>query len=160
MADKIVVLNGGHIEQVGRPLDLYNHPRNRFVAGFIGSPKMNFLDGHVETVADDHTTIRVCGEAINLARPLKNVEANMPVTMGIRPEHLKSEEGWGEKLADLRVDLVENLGDETLLYTRSNDGQQISMALSGQQSVINGTSIPAYFNANQCHIFNPQGMAL
>ena len=70
MADKIVVLNAGRIEQVGAPLDLYNHPVNRFVAGFIGSPKMNFLDGRISAREDGATMIDVGGAPVRLPRAL------------------------------------------------------------------------------------------
>ncbi|WP_339774997.1 sn-glycerol-3-phosphate ABC transporter ATP-binding protein UgpC [uncultured Thalassospira sp.] len=160
MADKIVVLNAGRIEQVGRPLDLYNHPVNRFVAGFIGSPKMNFLEGIVEATNGETTTIRVCGASVTLPRALHSVEIDMPITLGIRPEHLDREESSGIKLADLTIDLVENLGDETLLYTRSPDGQTINMSLAGQQIIFNGSTIPAHFDIAHCHVFGPDGRAI
>ena len=88
MADKIVVLNGGRIEQVGAPLELYNHPANRFVAGFIGSPKMNFLDGRVDAREDGATVIRVGGASVRLPRDLPGAVEGEPVTFGVRPEHL------------------------------------------------------------------------
>ncbi len=71
MADKIVVLNSGRIEQVGAPLDLYNNPVNRFVAGFIGSPKMNFLKARIEEVGGNETAVQVCGGALRLPRRLE-----------------------------------------------------------------------------------------
>ncbi|WP_417843334.1 ABC transporter ATP-binding protein [Thalassospira sp.] len=160
MADKIVVLNAGRIEQVGRPLDLYNHPVNRFVAGFIGSPKMNFLEGVIESTSADATVIRACGASIKLPRALRAIESDMPVTLGLRPEHLNREETGGIKLADLQVDLVENLGDETLLYARSPDGQTINMSLTGQQVIFNGSTVPAFFDIAHCHVFGPDGTAI
>ncbi|MGO7216362.1 sugar ABC transporter ATP-binding protein, partial [Rhizobium ruizarguesonis] len=69
-ADKIVVLNSGRIEQVGAPLDLYNHPANRFVAGFIGSPKMYFLKARIEQVGETETSIHVCGNSVRMPRRL------------------------------------------------------------------------------------------
>src|SRR5690554_2699083 len=88
MADKIVVLNSGVIEQVGAPLELYNTPANRFVAGFIGSPKMNFLDGRIEAIDDSGARVQAGGSAIELKRPLQGAAAGDSVTFGVRPEHI------------------------------------------------------------------------
>src|SRR4029079_18856339 len=101
MADKIVVLNAGVIEQVGAPLELYNHPRNRFVAGFLGSPKMNFVEG---TVAElDGPKVNISGSLFTLRQTLPNHKVGDKVTFGIRPEHIGITEASGVKLADLRV---------------------------------------------------------
>jgi multiple sugar transport system ATP-binding protein len=159
MADKIVVLNGGKIEQVGAPLELYNHPANKFVAGFIGSPKMNFLDARVEAREPGATVIRVGGETVRLPRELR-AEAGAPVTLGVRPEHLTANGGDGIKLADVKVDLVENLGGETLLYARAADGQALTVSLDGQQQVGAGSLIAARTAADRCHVFDHDGRAL
>jgi multiple sugar transport system ATP-binding protein len=159
MADKIVVLNGGRIEQVGAPLELYNHPANKFVAGFIGSPKMNFLDSRVEAREPGATLLRVGSESIRLPRDLR-AETGAPVTLGVRPEHLSANADGGIKLADVKVDLIENLGGETLLYARSPDGQPLTMSLDGQQQVAAGAQIAAQVPAERCHVFDSEGRAL
>ena len=117
MADKIVVLRAGKIEQVGAPLELYNKPANNFVAGFIGSPKMNFVEG---TVAGARWARRG-GQCRRHAswrcdRPLPGYGTDDKLTFGIRPEHIGIAEGSGVPFAELRVDLVEQLGDTTMLY--------------------------------------------
>ncbi|MBW9112537.1 sn-glycerol-3-phosphate ABC transporter ATP-binding protein UgpC [Rhizobium cauense] len=159
MADKIVVLNSGRIEQVGAPLDLYNNPANRFVAGFIGSPKMNFLQARIEQVGEADTTINVCGNAVRLPRRL-NTEAGQAVTFGIRPEHLSVLETGGITLATVNVDLVENLGGATMLYAKTPDGQQLTIALDGQQKVERGTNVKASFDPARCHVFDASGAAI
>jgi len=158
MADKIVVLNSGRIEQVGAPLDLYNNPANRFVAGFIGSPKMNFLNARIESVTDTGSTLNVCGSSIQLGRRLAG-QPGQDVTFGIRPEHLAVTEG-GTVLSTVNVDLVENLGGATMLYATTPDNQALTIALDGQQKVERGTNVKASFDPARCHVFDPSGKTI
>jgi len=118
MADKIVVLQAGIIEQAGAPLDLYNNPRNRFVAGFIGSPKMNFLDGR-------STGGQVAFQSSTVALSRDTGPAGSPVTFGVRPEHLSLDASRGVKLVDVKVELVEQLGAETMIYATTPDDQPL-----------------------------------
>ncbi|MGL3104499.1 ABC transporter ATP-binding protein [Bradyrhizobium sp. BR 1432] len=158
MADKIVVLHAGLVEQVGTPLDLYNNPANRFVAGFIGSPKMNFLNATLRNPTGSAATINVADEAIHLSRPVGGSEGS-PLTVGVRPEHLFAGVG-GTRLADVRVELVEQLGGETLLYTTMADGQALTISLGGQQNIAPGCVIPVHLDPTRCHIFGEDGRAL
>src|SRR4051812_1888494 len=125
MADKIVVLSAGNIEQVGAPLDLYNNPRNKFVAGFLGSPKMNFVEGTVASL-EGNPTVNVGGTMVKLTRPLPGYGVKDKVTFGVRPEHLSITDNGGAKFADVRVDLVEQLGDTTMLYAATQGGQLLT----------------------------------
>jgi multiple sugar transport system ATP-binding protein len=131
MADRIVVLNAGAIEQVGSPLELYNRPANRFVAGFLGSPRMNFFHARVEGADAAGVTLSVPGLGGTLALDLDPPEAaaesgaepveaaplepGEALTLGIRPEHLE-DGGGGRWSLPARVAVVESLGRETLLY--------------------------------------------
>ena len=160
MADKIVVLNAGVIEQVGSPLDLYNNPHNRFVAGFIGSPKMNFLDAKVEGMDGSGARLKAGGAAIELPRPLKSGAAGDSVSFGVRPEHLTITEGSGVRLAEVTVDLVEQLGGQTMLYSTTADGQSLTIAVSGQQNVGLGTKVTTYVDPARYHVFTGDGKAL
>ena len=159
MADKIVVLNSGRIEQVGAPLDLYNNPVNRFVAGFIGSPKMNFLKARIAGVTEGETAIEVCGGTIRLPRRLERAQPGDEATFGIRPEHLSAHEG-GIALAPINVEIVENLGGETMLYGITPDSQNVTVALEGQQKVERGTNLAVYFDPARCHVFGADGKAM
>ncbi|WP_449393769.1 ABC transporter ATP-binding protein [Devosia riboflavina] len=150
MADKIVVLRAGIIEQAGAPLELYNNPRNLFVAGFIGSPKMNFL-----TATGDGETVKTASGSLPLGR-----SAVGTATLGVRPEHITIVEGSGAKFADLRVDLVENLGGQTVLYATTTDGQALTVVLEGQRHVELGSTVPAYIDPAKAHVFNAEGIAL
>ena len=160
MADKIVVLNSGVVEQVGAPLELYNHPHNRFVAGFIGSPKMNFLSASVEGNDRGGAKLRAGGAEILLPRPLKGGATGENVTFGVRPEHISIASGSGVRLADVKVDLVEQLGGQTMLYTTTADRQPLTIAVNGQQEVAIGTAVTAYVDPARYHVFSGEGRAM
>ena len=127
LGDRIVVLNGGIVEQVGSPLDLYDNPANLFVAGFLGSPKMNFLAAQAAARRANELTLRV-GEAGQITIGTLP-DAKIPdgeLTLGLRPEHLvlcKPEEGLRAK-----VDLIEELGDSTVIYAALAGSNQIVAA--------------------------------
>ncbi|MBB4241224.1 multiple sugar transport system ATP-binding protein [Rhizobium tropici] len=159
MADKIVVLNGGKIEQVGAPLDLYNRPKNKFVAGFIGSPKMNFLDAKIATSDDGSAVIDLAGQTVRLPRRLGGLQPGQPVTLGARPEHLNvGDRGVG--LGSARVDLVEHLGGQTILYVTLHGGQALTVALEDQQAIRAGETVSIHIDPERCHLFGPNGMTL
>jgi multiple sugar transport system ATP-binding protein len=150
MADKIVVLRAGVIEQAGAPLELYNNPRNLFVAGFIGSPKMNFL-----TAGTDGSAVKVAGNSLSLSRTVAGT-----TTLGVRPEHITISDGSGVKLADITVDLVENLGGQTVVYATTADGQPLNIVLEGQRKVELGSTVSAYIDPARLHLFNAEGNAI
>ena len=150
MADKIVVLRQGVIEQAGAPLELYNNPRNLFVAGFIGSPKMNFL-----SASADGAGLKVAGNSLGLQRPVAGA-----TTLGVRPEHITIAEGTGLKLADVRVDLVENLGGQTVVYATTTDNQAVTIVLEGQSKVELGATVGAHIDPARIHLFDAEGKAL
>jgi len=160
MADKIVVLNAGVVEQVGAPLELYNNPRNRFVAGFLGSPKMNFIESTVSRIEGAHGTVNVGGTAFQLRQQLAGFKEADKIVFGIRPEHMGLTEASGVKLADVRVDLVEQLGDQTMLYASTQGGQALTIALEGQQHMQLGSTVTAYVDPTKYHAFGPDGRAL
>ncbi|AGT09909.1 ABC transporter ATP-binding protein [Paracoccus aminophilus] len=124
LADRIVVMSGGAVQQFGRPLDLYDDPDNRFVAGFIGSPKMNFLSAAVTEVGADHIRLgQIGGAELALRLPFRGFDArHKEVTLGIRPEHLRP--GAPGDLA-LEVALAEELGDVTYLHGRLPSGEAL-----------------------------------
>jgi multiple sugar transport system ATP-binding protein len=150
MADKIVVLRLGVIEQAGAPLELYNNPRNLFVAGFIGSPKMNLL-----TTSAKGAGLQVAGGNLALQRNIAGA-----TTLGIRPEHITIADGSGTKLADVRVDLVENLGGQTVVYATTADGQPLTIVLEGQRRFELGSTVSAYIDPARVHLFDAEGMAI
>ena len=136
LADKIVVLRDGRIEQVGSPREVYEDPANSFVAGFIGSPRMNLLP-----------TELVRGEAAGAA-----------ATLGIRPEHV---EPCDEADADLtvRVDLVEQLGGETFLYATGPNDIPLTIRCDGQSRLARGDLLPVRLRRDHLHRFDAAGLA-
>ena len=161
MADKIVVLRLGHIEQVGTPLELYNNPANRFVAGFIGSPKMNFLDAVIREAADDRTVLEIGRQTVTVPRTVRSGAAADKVEFGARPEHLTIAPGEGRiPFCEVSIDLIENLGGQTLLYTTITDEQPLTIALDGQHHFALGSKITAHIHPGLCHIFDKDGAVI
>jgi multiple sugar transport system ATP-binding protein len=158
MADKIVVLQGGIVEQAGTPLELYHHPRNLFVAGFIGSPKMNFFPATVTAVADAATTIQLASGA-SLAVPVRPArqKAGDAVTLGVRPEHMRLA-GEGEIVGEVMV--VERLGGETFLYTQLKDGTMLIVQADGEIPTGLHERIAIKLDPATCHLFDGDGFAI
>jgi len=143
LADRIVVINKGRIEQVGRPLELYHHPCNIFVAQFIGSPAMNILRG--EWQADGTVSIQADGH----------------YHIGIRPEHLSLMEEAGNEQSALniaaRINLVERLGDVTLLHAQTSDGNNLTAKLSQESDVKRGDTVLFSGQKAHLHFFDDKG---
>ena len=116
LADRIVVLSAGKIEQVGSPLELYEHPCNLFVAGFIGSPKMNFIAGELVAVEHGHVDVKLAGSCVTLRARVDGSGASLgdKVTLGVRPEHIR--QGGHGNLLQSTVAFVESLGGITFAY--------------------------------------------
>lgn len=123
LADRIVVMSGGVVQQFGRPLDLYDDPDNRFVAGFIGSPKMNFLDAVVSDVGSEQIVLsNVGGSDRVLCLPFRGFSEKVKqVAIGIRPEHVRLGTGAAEELP-VAVSFAEELGDVTYVHGKTAAG--------------------------------------
>jgi lactose/L-arabinose transport system ATP-binding protein len=148
MADRIVVLRAGGVEQIGAPLKLYDDPDNEFVAGFIGSPRMNFFSAK----ALGGGRFSTAGAEINL--PLKTtLEAGASLRLGIRPEHLESAEGIP---LEVSVDVVEQLGSTSFLYGTTANGEPIiaERRLSQPQS---SSRVTLRFTATNARLFGSDG---
>lgn len=158
LADRIVVLRAGRIEQVGTPLDLYNRPANRFVAGFIGSPHMNFLEGTIEAVdARKATATLAGGQRLNLPIDAAAVAKGAPVTVGVRPQHITL--GTGDHTIPATIRLVEALGSETVLHT-DIAGQKLLVVAPGQHDLAPGAEIALSLASAPIHLFNDEGLRL
>jgi lactose/L-arabinose transport system ATP-binding protein len=150
LADKIVVLRSGRVEQVGKPLDLYNDPDNKFVAGFIGSPAMNFVEGVAEAGSVS---------AKGLGQPLPTtigLPANgAGVTVGLRPQHLKIGQG-----STHRVELTEALGGVSYVHLTAPSGEKLIVERHDQVSLDLGAMVGISFDAKDAMLFDGNGLRL
>ncbi len=133
MADRIAVFNGGIIEQVGTPLELYQHPVNKFVAGFIGSPKMNFID-------------------------IPNGDINGTSSLGVRPEHFIISQDTGTWSG--KVGVIEHLGSESFLHVTLTNGSTVTVKADGDCSLQYGDSVFLTAQENKVHRFDKNGVTI
>ena len=168
LADKIVLLRAGpdvqrlgSIAQVGSPLELYHRPNSRFVAGFIGSPQMNFLPARV--VAGDADSVSVTlehtGEAITVAADGRALQAGQNVCVGVRPEHLLLAPQENNRLLR-RVMLVERLGEQTYLHFEQAGGEPLLAKAPGNVATEAGAELTLGMLAQHCHLFTDDGNAV
>ena len=155
LADKIVVLRDGSIAQVGSPLTLYDDPDNIFVAGFIGSPKMNFLPGVI-----DGGAVRLPqygNQSVPLAGLKSRPADGTAVTVGIRPEHFKA---GGASHLDLNIEMIEHLGAETYAYARSETGDLLTIATQNDRAIKSGEALSANFDTARALVFDAAGQRI
>jgi multiple sugar transport system ATP-binding protein len=157
LADKIVVLQAGIVEQVGTPLELYHHPRNLFVAGFIGSPKMNFIATSVSAVNGGATVALPGGGSATVPVQPGRLRPGDQATLGVRPEHLRPAP-QGELQGEVMV--VERLGGETFLYTRLADGKMLVVQADGEIPTRVHERIAIKLDPATCHLFDAEGLAV
>ena len=168
LADRIVVLRAGRVEQIGSPDELYETPANSFVAGFIGSPKMNMIAGTV--TARDGATITVTHPSLTV--PLQAAGRRVPsgnggnagpklgdtVMLGLRPEHLSLDQG-SHRIA-LTADLSESLGGSTLIYGQTAAGETMVLQTAGRRMLAKGEAFTVGFDAARAYMFDQGGSAL
>ena len=155
LADKIVVLREGRVEQAGRPLDLYARPANLFVAGFIGSPKMNFLEVQSGLQNGAELSARLPDGSLLSVSCAQPMAAGTPLTLGIRPEHL-SVTSAGQGGMDGEVVVAERLGGETYFHVRV--AQKIVIAkVNGDSAIGVGARVGLMFDPGQAHVFLANG---
>ncbi|WP_321815276.1 MULTISPECIES: sn-glycerol-3-phosphate ABC transporter ATP-binding protein UgpC [unclassified Paraburkholderia] len=176
LADKIVLLHSGQdterygsIAQVGAPLELYHRPASRFVAGFIGSPRMNFLPATVTSVDAQGVSITLDGSGESLRLPLQGraLAAGSPVTFGVRPEHLElvtsgeNAARSGDSLTLTRkVTLVEALGEHSYVHLDQPGGTVLIAKAPGDAHFSPGDTAQFRAHAAQCHLFAQDGFAV
>jgi multiple sugar transport system ATP-binding protein len=158
MADRIVVMNEGKVEQVGSPRELYRNPVTLFAAGFIGAPKMNFLDARVREASDARLAlVAVNGVAVEIPGRRGSVAAGDQVKLGVRPEHVLLEEG-GELRGE--IEALEHLGPRTYLHARLDDGTPLVVQTAGDTSIREGDRPAFRIRAEACHVFDAAGRRL
>jgi lactose/L-arabinose transport system ATP-binding protein len=160
LADKIVVLRSGRIEQVGAPLDLYDDPANQFVAGFVGSPKMNFLKAKIDAVTSDGVTVMLAANpGVRLALPISSrPEIGASVTLGIRPEHFV-DAGNGDADLTMDVDVAEHLGHTSYVYAAVSDEPLIIERPESRHSGAE-KKLTVGIPARRCFLFDAEGRRL
>jgi alpha-glucoside transport system ATP-binding protein len=159
LADRIVVLNAGLIEQVGTPMQLYHNPANLFVARFIGSPAMNIVPATIE-VANGDARVRADGggEPIRVTNTIPAGSKGRPATLGIRPEDLALSTGHG--ILNGKVMLVEKLGEVTMLYIDVPGAKEPIIAkLAGEASIERGADVGLTTATNNIHVFDENGIS-
>jgi multiple sugar transport system ATP-binding protein len=164
MADRIAVLNGGKVEQIGAPLELYRQPRNLFVAGFIGSPRMNLFESVVMATGPEGVAIRVPGgSSILVPVAATGVEIGAVLMLGVRPEHLGIEEASGgaaDAMMSGQVQLVEHLGGEVLAHIVLDDGTRLHVKTHGHGDVQRATATSIGLRGELCYLFDAAGDCL
>ena len=160
LADKVVVLNAGKIEQVGSPLDLYHQPANLFVAGFLGTPKMGFLKGRITRLDSQGCEVELdAGTRIQLPLSGASLSLGSPVTLGIRPEHLNLAKP-GECALSVTADVGERLGSDTYCHVITACGEPLTMRIRGDMASQYGEQLNLHLDSEHCHLFDADGLAL
>jgi lactose/L-arabinose transport system ATP-binding protein len=162
LADRIVVLRAGVIEQVGSPSELYDEPANRFVAGFIGSPKMNFIEAKAVQSGERSITVAhpaFVGGKLTIDRaPKRAVAQGVGVTVGLRPDSLVL--GAAKPLLSLKCDFSESLGGHTQIYATAPDAPQIAFLANGRPGIERSSPIEVGLGSGQVYLFDNEGAAL
>lgn len=156
MADRIVVLNAGRVEQFGTPMELYHHPATKFVAGFIGQPNMNFLAATVTSVTDEGISVDLeCGGSLAIPVDPGTAKAGDKVEVGVRPEDVTIGEG-----VNLNIRVLERLGGVTIAYGTLNDGTDFCASLEGVAAATEGQPVSLTLTPADCHVFDASGKVL
>jgi ABC-type sugar transport system ATPase subunit len=156
LADRIVVMRDGRIEQVGTPLEIYHNPASYFVADFFGNPSMNLIPGTLEATAAG-ARFRSPGFALDLP-PHLAPPAPLPVTLGVRPEHLGVQPNGGALQAEVR--LIEPLGKETLLYFDHGGEKPLIAVVEGTRAVQLGARLGLSVDPQRLYLFDADGRRL
>ncbi|AYG57458.1 ABC transporter ATP-binding protein [Rhizobium jaguaris] len=162
LADKIVVLRGGNIEQIGAPLDLYDDPANQFVAGFVGSPKMNFLPAEIVEKQPYGVTVALKKQPevrLSLQIASTDAEVGQAVTLGVRPEHFL-EAGRGDIDMTVDVDVAEHLGNTSYVYANIAGGEQIIIEREESRNTSNRDTLTVALSAAKTFLFDGAGKRL
>ncbi|HEY0164561.1 MAG TPA: TOBE domain-containing protein, partial [Sphingomicrobium sp.] len=158
LADRIAILDRGRVQQLGTPAELYERPASQFVAGFIGSPKMNFLEGTVELERDKASVRLGGGMLVETSIAAGTAKPGDAVTLGVRPEHLllsTRQNGISATIA-----LIEWLGNMRFAYLTSDvSDEPLIMQLEQGQQVKEGQQVVVAPDPQQCHLFDAEGSA-
>jgi multiple sugar transport system ATP-binding protein len=162
LAHRIVVLNAGRIEQVGTPMELYHTPVNKFVAGFIGSPKMNFIEGALVAATPQQATIRLQeGTTVQVASNATELPAGAKLTLGIRPEHVHATGTPTENAVKGHVQVAEHLGDTIYLHvTLPGVAESLTIRTEPDNPLDSGDTAYLGLPPGRSFLFSEQGKTL
>ncbi|VAW10836.1 Maltose/maltodextrin transport ATP-binding protein MalK [hydrothermal vent metagenome] len=160
LAERIVVLRDGNIEQVGSPIELYEDPDNQFVAGFIGSPKMNFVDAEVAPDGVSVTIAAFDGLSLKIPTRAPLPAAGTLVVAGLRPEHFIEPAPRGGKTFQGAVSVVEVLGSSSLLYVETAGHGVVTVQKPGKTGVREGEVMKIGIDPDRCFLFGADGTRL
>jgi len=147
LGDRIVIMRDGLIQQAGKPLELYDRPANTFVAGFIGSPEMNLIDGQLSEAGG---RVEVWSGELSVSIPERTfAKSGSSVTLGIRPEHVVISNGSS---LEMTVNLVEQIGSQTYLMG-TLDGHKIRAVFGRSDDIRAGDKLPIAFPSERLHLF-------
>ncbi|XAW90601.1 sn-glycerol-3-phosphate ABC transporter ATP-binding protein UgpC [Vibrio sp. CDRSL-10 TSBA] len=159
LADKIVVLRDGKVEQVGSPMNLYQNPKNRFVAGFIGSPKMNFIECKVEHWDELSLTVKPhVGDTLTLPIKTESLQIGTSLTIGIRPEHISTEVNIVK--LNFQCEVIERLGGMTYVFGQCGGIDDFKYLQHGDTLVRPGDILPLFASPSALHLFEASGKAI
>lgn len=156
MADRIVVLNQGRVEQVATPMELYQRPATLFVAGFIGAPKMNFFAARVREAGAGMLTLEL-PNGLSLQVPGAGAAVGAELTLGVRPERIQLLDD-GEWRGEIQA--LEHLGPRTYLHARMADGTRVVAQTAGDTTIREGDPMAFRIPGSGCHLFDAAGVAL
>lgn len=158
LADRIVVMRSGRIEQIGRPLDLYNTPENLFVAGFIGAPRMNLFPVKVRAATPGEVVVEGPGGlSATYAHDGVTLKAGDDATLGIRPHDIGLSNG-GAVSVEAQITLLEALGPETVVHAEIAGDQKLIAVLGGQDIGKSGEPIKLHIDPDRTHLFDAKGL--
>jgi multiple sugar transport system ATP-binding protein/lactose/L-arabinose transport system ATP-binding protein len=164
LADRIVVLRAGKVEQIGTPTDLYERPANTFVAGFIGSPKMNFLEATVTDGTDHTLTLShpafVGGAATIPTHAAPRVSKGGKVRAGLRPEHMALGGAGGGTALSLAGEFAENLGGSSQVYAQTPGGDTLTILAPGRHVIDKGVPLTVAIDPARVYLFDEGGRAI
>ncbi|NQY61262.1 ABC transporter ATP-binding protein [Cognatishimia sp.] len=160
LADRIVALDDGHIQQIGSPLELYKNPSNLFVAGFIGSPKMNLVTGKVGQVASENS-VELDGKAqVKISASVSGQASGDVVTVGIRPEAVKIVQAGQADAIQAEIEAIERLGNVTYVYADAGMSQLVTIQVDAEFSHNIGDKLAIAFAPEQLHLFDKDGQVI
>ncbi len=158
LANDIVVLDQGIVSQKGSPMNLYNNPDNLFVGGFIGSPKMNFIDSKILSKSSKSSEVDIMGTGkLNVPKISENTQEGDSIKIGIRPEHLILN-AVSDSLWESKVFVVEKLGSGTYLYLEK-EGDPLVVQTDGDTNIKVGDTVKIGFDPFRCHLFDNKGIS-